>query len=180
MAIPDTLAARLIEATKEHKLGGKFLMLGRQRFGGTRNGKGAELFADVLKTHMPGITESDLRNPDNEYSETFFRKLGYASVDSMDFSEFEGASIIQDLSKALAGKLKNKFDTIYDGGTIEHIFDLPTAYRNVHRMLKPKGVLIGHSPCNNWINHSFYQTIKSILRWCTDSVKKQWVTRFCI
>lgn len=106
---------------------------------------------------MPGITESDLRNPDNEYSETFFKKLGYESVDSMDFSEFEGASIIQDLSKDLAEKLNNKFDTIYDGGTIEHIFDLPKAYRNVHRMLKPNGVLIGHSPCNNWINHSFYQ-----------------------
>ena len=157
MAIPDTLATRLIEATKEHKLGGKFLMLGRQRFVGTRKGKAAELFAEVLKSHMPGITESDLRNPNNEYSETFFQKLGYDSVDSLDFSEFEGASIIQDLSKALDEKLKNKFDTIYDGGTIEHIFDLPKAYRNVHLMLKPKGVFIGHSPCNNWINHSFYQ-----------------------
>ena len=24
-------------------------------------------------------------------------------------------------------------------------------------MLKPGGTLIGHSPCNNWINHGFYQ-----------------------
>lgn len=157
MAIPDTLAARLIEVTKEHKLGGNFLMLGRQRFVGTRRGKAARLFSDVLKTHLAGITEEELKNPDNEYAETFFQKLGYDSVDSMDFSEFEGASVIQDLSKPLADDLESKFDTIYDGGTIEHIFELPTAYRNVHKMLKPGGVLIGHSPCNNWINHSFYQ-----------------------
>jgi SAM-dependent methyltransferase len=157
MSIPDTLAARLIEATKEHELGGKFLMLGRQRFVGTRKGKAAQLLADVLKAHMPNVTEDELRNPDDEYAETFFQKLGYETVDSMDFSTFEGASLIQDLSKSLPSKLKNRFDTIYDGGTIEHIFDLPKAYRNVHRMLKPGGVLIGHSPCNNWINHSFYQ-----------------------
>jgi hypothetical protein len=31
MAIPDTLAARLIETVKGHNLSGSFLMLGRQR-----------------------------------------------------------------------------------------------------------------------------------------------------
>ena len=75
----------------------------------------------------------------------------------MDFSEFEGASIIQDLSAKLDPALEEQFDVVYDGGTCEHIFELPTAYRNIHKLLKKGGVLIGHSPCNNWINHSFYQ-----------------------
>jgi SAM-dependent methyltransferase len=57
----------------------------------------------------------------------------------------------------LPDTLVEKFDVIYDGGTCEHIFDLPTAYRNLNKMLKPGGVLIGHSPCNNWVNHAFYQ-----------------------
>ena len=78
-------------------------------------------------------------------------------MDSIDFSDFEDASIIQDLSAPLPKKLERKFDVIYDGGTCEHIFDLPTAYRNIDKMLKAGGVLIGHSPCNNWVNHSFYQ-----------------------
>ncbi|WP_415184915.1 methyltransferase domain-containing protein [Phaeovulum sp.] len=157
MAIPDTLAARLIETTKAHDLGGAFLMLGRQRFVGTRRGKAANLFRNVREKHLPGISEDTLRNPGNEYAENFFAALGYASVDSMDFSDFEGASIVQDLSAGLPAELEEKFDVIYDGGTCEHIFELPTAYRNIHRMLKKGGVLIGHSPCNNWINHSFYQ-----------------------
>lgn len=157
MAIPDTLAARLIETTKENALGGAFLMLGRQRWTGTRKGKAAELLKTTMNKYLPGLTEDDLANPDNHFSETFFAALGYDSVDSVDFSDFEGASIIQDLSQELDSTLEQRFDVIYDGGTCEHIFELPTAFRNVDRMLKEGGVLIGHSPCNNWVNHAFYQ-----------------------
>lgn len=53
--------------------------------------------------------------------------------------------------------LAKRFDVIYDGGTCEHVSELPTAFRNIDRMLKPGGVLIGHSPANNWINHGFYE-----------------------
>lgn len=102
-----------------------------------------------MEKYVPGVSEEDLANPDNECAETFFEKRGFKSVDSMDFSDFEDASIIQDLSAKLPKKLERKFDVIYDGGTCEHIFDLPTSYRNIHKMLKPGGVLIGHSPCNN-------------------------------
>lgn len=157
MAIPDTLAARLIETTKDNNLGGAFLMLGRQRWIGTRKGKAAKMLEETIEKFLPGLTDEDLKNPDNHYAEKFFKTLGYDSVDSMDFSEFEGASIIQDLSGPIDPSLEKRFDVIYDGGTCEHIFELPTAYRNIHKMLKQGGVLIGHSPCNNWINHSFYQ-----------------------
>ncbi len=157
MAIPDTLAARLIETVKENDLGGAFVMLGRQRWVGKRRKRSAALFEEVIAKHLPDVDEADLANPDNEYAEQFFEKLGFSSVDSMDFSDFENASIIQDLSAKLPKKLEKKFDVIYDGGTCEHIFDLPTAYRNINKMLKPGGTLIGHSPCNNWVNHSFYQ-----------------------
>lgn len=157
MAIPDTLASRLIETVKDNDLSGDFVMLGRQRWVGTRRKWSAALFKATMEKYLPGITEDELKNPDNEYSETFFKQLGFDTVDSMDFSEFENASIIQDLSQKLDPKLAKKFDVIYDGGTCEHIFDLPTAYRNINQMLKPGGVFIGHSPCNNWVNHSFYQ-----------------------
>ncbi|WP_170334513.1 class I SAM-dependent methyltransferase [Ruegeria arenilitoris] len=157
MAIPDTLAARLIEVTKNNNLGGHFLMLGRQRWIGTRKGKAAKLLADTIGTYLPGKSEEDLKNPNDAYSEQFFKALGYDQVDSLDFSEFENASIIQDLGAELDPALHERFDVIYDGGTCEHIFELPTAYRNIHKMLKKGGVLIAHSPCNNWINHSFYQ-----------------------
>lgn len=157
MALPDILAARLIQTVKTHDLGGRMVMLGRQRFVGRRRKRSAQIFDETLATHLPGLSEDDLRNPDDGYSETFFRAIGFDTVDSMDVSDFEAASIVQDLSGRLPAQLKSGFDVVYDGGTCEHIFDLPTAYRNIHAMLKPGGVLIGHSPCNNWVNHSFYQ-----------------------
>ena len=157
MALPDTLLARLIETVHEHRLNGDFIMLGRQRWVGTRKGKSAKLLKDTIATFMPGISEEQLKNPDDIYSETFFKKLGFDCVDSMDVSEFEGASIIQDLAADLEPSLVARFDVVYDGGTCEHIFNLPKAYENIDKILKPGGVLIGHSPCNNWITHSFYQ-----------------------
>ena len=157
MAIPDTLAARLIETVKGNNLDGDFLMLGRQRWVGRRRGRSEMLFDDALAKYLPGTTDADIKNRDDIYCEAFFDLLGFSTVNSMDVSAFEGASIIQDLAGDLDPSLIERFDVIYDGGTCEHIFDLPTAYRNIHRMLRPNGVLIGHSPCNNWVNHGFYQ-----------------------
>ncbi|MBO9407705.1 methyltransferase domain-containing protein [Shimia sp. R9_1] len=157
MAIPDTLAVRLMNVVGDHELGGDFLMLGRQRWVGSRRKRSARLFQDTIKARFPDLSEEDFASPDNKYSETFFERLGFDQVDSMDVSDFEDASIVQDLAGKLPKKLRGRFDVIYDGGTCEHVFDLPTAYRNIDRMLKPGGVLIGHSPCNNWINHGFYQ-----------------------
>ena len=157
MAIPDTLASLLIRAVKDHRLGGSLLMLGRQRFAGSRRGLAAQDFAETIRMHLPGLTENDLRNDSDPFSETFFARLGFGQVDSMDISGFEGASILHDLSQPVGPELMARFDAVYDGGTCEHVFDLPTAFRNIDRMLRPGGVLIGHSPCNNWINHGFYQ-----------------------
>ncbi len=138
-------------------------MLGRQDWVGRRKGASAAVFKDVLAKYLPGLTEDDLRHPDNTYSERFFERLGFSSVDSLDFSDFEKASIVQDLAADLDPALIERFDVIYDGGTCEHIFDLPSAYRNINRMLKPGGVFIAHSPSNNWINHGFYQICPEIV-----------------
>lgn len=157
MSIPDILATRLLETIKGNDLTGAFLMLGRQNWIGRRRGASAALFDEALQTYLPGVGPDELKHPDNDYAERFFEHMGFDSVDSLDFSEFEGASIIQDLGGELDPSLHGRFDVIYDGGTCEHVFDLPTAYRNINKMLKPGGVLIGHSPANNWLNHAFYQ-----------------------
>ncbi|WP_339107544.1 methyltransferase domain-containing protein [Thioclava sp. GXIMD4216] len=157
MALPDTLCARLIETVKTHRLSGNFVMLGRQRWIGSRKGASAQLLTDTIARYLPGLSEADLKDPQSIYSEHFIRKLGFDTVDSMDMSDFEGASLVQDLSKPLPEALHHHFDVVYDGGTCEHIFDLPTAFRNLNTMLRPGGTLIGHSPCNGWINHGFYQ-----------------------
>src|SRR5258708_36741284 len=60
----------------------------------------------------------------------FFRALGAKSVDAVDASDFEGATIIQDLNAPLAAHLHSHFDAVIDGGTLEHVFNLPMAFKN--------------------------------------------------
>ncbi|MEE2944151.1 MAG: class I SAM-dependent methyltransferase [Pseudomonadota bacterium] len=167
MAIPDTLAARLIETVFNHGLSGHLAMLGRQEWIGVRRGASAQLLEDTLAKYLPGVREKDLANPDDSYSETFFQTLGFTTIDSIDYSGQEGASLLHDLSQPMPETFKAQFDVIYDGGTCEHIFDVPTAFANIDFALKPGGVLIGHSPCNNWINHGFFQ-------FCPELVYSYW------
>lgn len=87
----------------------------------------------------------------------FFSSLGFSEIHSLDYSDFEGASIPFDLnSGATPEKYKEAFDVIYDGGTIEHIFHLPNAFKSLIWMLKPGGRIIHLSPASNHLEHSFY------------------------
>ena len=53
--------------------------------------------------------------------------------------------------------LDSAFDLVVDGGTLEHIFDLPTALRNATRMVRPNGRFISLTQANNFCGHGFYQ-----------------------
>src|SRR4051812_44393764 len=58
----------------------------------------------------------------------FFSGLGFSEIDALDISDYEGANVIGDLNDPGLGKRVGKtYDVVYDSGTIEHIFDAPTA-----------------------------------------------------
>ena len=87
-----------------------------------------------------------------------FLRMGFESVESVDVSKYEGCDHILDLnSSALPDELKQRFDLVYDGGTLEHVFNVPAALRNIFNMLRPGGVVIHFSPTNGWVEHGFYQ-----------------------
>jgi hypothetical protein len=46
---------------------------------------------------------------------------------------------------------------VWDGGTLEHIFNYPAALKNCMEMVKPGGHLILETPGNNYFGHGFYQ-----------------------
>ncbi len=91
------------------------------------------------------------------YSEHMLCALGAREVDSIDNSDFEGASIIADLNKPFPPELQERFDTCFDGGTIEHVFDIKLALQNQMSAVKKGGNLIIHTMANNWFGHGFYQ-----------------------
>lgn len=108
---------------------------------------------DFSRTLMLGRQELD----DRRYAEPFFHRLGAQSVDSLDASGFEGATIIADLNRPLPGNLRRRFTAVYDGGTLEHVFDIATALRSCLDLVELGGHYISSSPANNWPGHGFYQ-----------------------
>jgi SAM-dependent methyltransferase len=94
---------------------------------------------------------------DTGFAEPVFKALGAKNVYALDFSDFEGAEFVHDLNQPLPDRLKQRFDIVYDGGTIEHVFHFPQALKNCMEMVKTGGRFMMHTPGNNWWGHGFYQ-----------------------
>lgn len=86
-----------------------------------------------------------------------FKSIGFNEVDSLDFNDIEGNSIVFDLnSEETPPELTEAFDVIHNGGTMEHVFHVPNCLNNIHRMLKPSGRVIHLTPASNFLEHGFY------------------------
>lgn len=91
------------------------------------------------------------------YSEPLFNLLGATTIDSVDVSNYEGATIVHDFNLPIDPALKANYDVVLDAGTIEHIFDVKTALSNCMELLKVGGHFISITPSNNQMGHGFYQ-----------------------
>ncbi|MGB0507965.1 MAG: class I SAM-dependent methyltransferase, partial [Pikeienuella sp.] len=153
MAIDFVVYRELVNLAKKFAPGGRGLMLGRQRFPMKPSLK--SFYDDVLtKAGFEGGVEA-YRQEDG-YSETLFRKLGLCAIETMDFSDFEGADVLQDLNQPVDEALHKQYDFIFDGGTTEHVFNVPVAFENLFHMLKPGGRLVSVNGFNNWPCHGMY------------------------
>lgn len=92
------------------------------------------------------------------YSEELLRDLlGVEQLDSLDFSDYEGASLIHDLNQPIPEELWSRYDAVVDAGTLEHVFNFPLAISNCMRMVKVGGRFFTITPANNFCGHGFYQ-----------------------
>jgi len=90
--------------------------------------------------------------------------LGFEEVLSIDVSAFEGADIEMDLNAVDAAcNLGRRFDFIFDGGTLEHVFHVPNALKNIFDLLAVGGCIFHFSPSNNYVDHGFYQFSPTLL-----------------
>lgn len=78
-------------------------------------------------------------------------------VDSIDKSSYEDATIIHDMNLPIPDNLKNKYDTVIDSGTLEHVYDIPQALENVSFLCRTGGQIIHILPANNFCGHGFWQ-----------------------
>lgn len=105
--------------------------------------------SDILKWHgltgqMDGVVET----------KHFFAMLG-VEVTFLDINQVRGDEIIQDLNEPLGPALRNCFDIVYDGGTMEHCFNVGQAVKNFLDTARVGGYIY-HSNPMNMLNHGFY------------------------
>ena len=135
---------------------GRTLMLARQGFH-IKTQQGRDLAQSILRSHDPSASLDQIQPPGEPWAEGLFRYLGSASISSLDVSPYEGADIVHDLTLPVPDHLHTRFDTIFDGGTIEHIFDIAAVFRNIGAMLAPGGLFLSVNAANNQLGHGLYQ-----------------------
>jgi len=91
------------------------------------------------------------------HQDELFGRLGFATVESIDYYPDEKPTHVLDLNLPVPADLRGQFDLVYDGGTMEHCFNAPQVMRNAASLAASNGLVIHHVPMNNWVDHGFYQ-----------------------
>jgi SAM-dependent methyltransferase len=147
----DISAVRFLAAAR--KYGVSFdttLMLGRQ---------GLFVESNVVRSilHDRVVRHSGFQVANDGFAEPLLYALGARTVDALDFSPYQGASIVHDLNQPIPQNLHRRFSTVLDAGTLEHVFNFPQAIKNCMEMVAPGGHLLIVTPANNFFGHGFYQ-----------------------
>lgn len=135
-----------------------FLMIGKQDVN-FYCGKLKEILHRIEFEYRTDVIDIDDYDNRNEKIDSYdlFKLLGFREVYALDISDYEGANITFDLATScLPDDMMKRFDYIYDGGVLEHIFNAPQALLNISRMAKVGGRVIHDVPAGNWIDHGFY------------------------
>jgi hypothetical protein len=91
------------------------------------------------------------------YAEALLAHLGANEIHSFDCSAYEGATHVHDMNDPIPDTYKEAYSVVIDGGTLEHVFNYPTAIRNCMEMLRVGGHFLTITPANNFFGHGFYQ-----------------------
>ena len=97
-----------------------------------------------------------------EYADDFFKAAGIGNLDVLDISEYQGATVIQDLNLKIPPTMQ-KYSLVIDIGTLEHVFNINQGLENIKDFCVPGGFVLMLSPANNWLGHGFYQLSPELL-----------------
>lgn len=95
-------------------------------------------------------------------AQSIFRMLGAKNVYASDVSDYECPDFLLDLNSPVSEDFLERFDTIIDVGTLEHVFDIATALGNICKMVRVAGSIVLILPCSNAIDHGFYSFSPSL------------------
>jgi hypothetical protein len=156
-----------IEATKENFVKDKkVLCLGQQavHFSLPEIYKIAQKHSKLKLFDLPKNFDSSNKIPTwvgtkhekNTNVQTIFKLLGADEVLIADISEYENPDLLINFNNPVSKDLSEKFDLIFDCGTLEHIFDVPTALSSLTSMVRTNGNIYIAVPSSNSIDHGLY------------------------
>lgn len=141
--------------------GGSLLQIGEANFYGDISFE--ELAADIDR--LPAERQDPLRRRFKEAAQlergpSLFA-LAYACYDLI-FQPTEVVSIDMGGPTALPidlnepCQLGRQFDTVINGGTAEHVFDIANVFRIIHDHCRPGGIMVHFAPFQGWVDHGFW------------------------
>jgi hypothetical protein len=140
----------LCESRKRGVAFSSTMMIGRQNYAGDLNE------SDLCSAL--GITPAEASSwLVQRYIEPLLKHLGANWVESLDASGYEKATTVHDLNEPIPERLKNCFSCVFDGGTVEHVFNFPQALKNCMGMVAVGGHFLEVTTANNFMGHGFYQ-----------------------
>ncbi len=88
------------------------------------------------------------------HAKSMFEAFGITEYLDMDKFDSDRPAVLHDLNDPIPADLKSRFGMVFDGGTIEHIFDVRQVMGNIVDMLRPGGCVV--HLCSFAIDHGFY------------------------
>jgi hypothetical protein len=98
-----------------------------------------------------------------QFAEPLLALLGAHDIESIDASDYEGATVIHDMNAPITHTLHEQFSTVIDYGTLEHVFNFPQAIKNCMQMVELGGHFVQVNVANNYMGHGFWQFSPELL-----------------
>ena len=106
-----------------------------------------------------GVQEMRGDNLPKEFDFGDFNQLllskGIKDFETLDFFD-EKATFQHDLNLPVPKKLINRYNTLIDIGSIEHVFDTKQVLESYTKMVRVGGILFIHTPVNGYFQHGLY------------------------
>jgi hypothetical protein len=149
MGISRGAIALLAQEAARRPFTGKVATLGRQKVhaSGPEATRQMNRFGLSPKTALPAQCDDS----------ALFKALGFETLHSFDYSDYEGCTHLLDLNSGVVPEdAAGKYDVVFDSGTIEHVFHVPNSLKAVVDLAKVGGRIILQSPSSNHLDHGFY------------------------
>ncbi len=149
MGIARGAIALLAQEAARRPFTGKLATLGRQRI----HASSEEATRQMQRFGI--VPRRTLTDPVDDVS--LFEALGFDTVHSYDYSDYEAATYLLDLNSGVVPDgATGAYDVVFDSGTIEHVFHVPNSLKTIVEMTKVGGRIILLSPSSNHLDHGFY------------------------